>query len=156
MFQLFSFLGAGLWFFFFFFFCNPVVRRSRDVWGPPAVLQIDREWDRETGLTQIRVDYTHPPCPQSALHNLKGAVCWIRWLLKRLSSLRVPRGCNESPVGRLQHYILILYARRPQMRPVGLCASSCGVKGFISVLVVCFFICAKWTKLKTKSNNGII
>lgn len=39
----------------------------------PVLLQIDRERRREMDLTQIRVDYTHPPCLQSALHNLKSS-----------------------------------------------------------------------------------
>jgi len=50
-----------------------LMRQKRNVWGckAPVLLQIDRL--REMDLTQIRVDYTHPPCLQSALHNLKSS-----------------------------------------------------------------------------------
>lgn len=47
-------------------------------------------------LTQIRVDYTHPPCLQSALHNLKSSYA-------SLSHFEHGGGCAHecaTPIGK--------------------------------------------------------
>lgn len=43
------------------------------MWGFCPLTDRQRERERVMDLTQIRVDYTHPPCLQSALHNLKSS-----------------------------------------------------------------------------------
>lgn len=54
----------------------PRMRRARGcarMWGFCPLTDRQRVRERVMDLTQIRVDYTHPPCLQSALHNLKSS-----------------------------------------------------------------------------------